>query len=100
VHLRPMLARPGELPSGDGWAYELKLDGFRACVSTLDGLRVYSRRGRSMTLQSARVQRGVAALEASTTFSLPRKSVAAPHPRLLRRRTGRLDGGFAFWLTQ
>jgi ATP-dependent DNA ligase len=40
-----MLARSGELPTGDGWAYELKLDGFRAIVSTVDGLRVRSRRG-------------------------------------------------------
>jgi bifunctional non-homologous end joining protein LigD len=46
-----MLARPGELSTGDGWAFELKLDGFRAIVSTLEGLRVRSRRGWNMTLQ-------------------------------------------------
>jgi bifunctional non-homologous end joining protein LigD len=44
-----MLARPGELPTGDGWAYEVKWDGFRAIVSTEDGLRVRSRRGWDMT---------------------------------------------------
>jgi len=40
VGLRPMLARAGELPIGDGWAYEVKWDGFRAIVSTEGGLRV------------------------------------------------------------
>jgi bifunctional non-homologous end joining protein LigD len=44
-----MLARPGELPTGEGWAYEVKWDGFRAIVSTEDGLRVRSRRGWNMT---------------------------------------------------
>jgi bifunctional non-homologous end joining protein LigD len=34
-----MLARSGPLPSGSGWSYELKWDGFRAIVSTEDGLR-------------------------------------------------------------
>ena len=37
-----------DLPSGD-YAYELKWDGFRAIVSTMDGLRVRSRRGWDMT---------------------------------------------------
>jgi hypothetical protein len=34
-----MLLRPGGIPSGYGWAFEIKLDGFRAIVSTEDGLR-------------------------------------------------------------
>ena len=46
---RPMLLRPGGIPFGDGWAFELKWDGFRAIVSTEDGLRVRSRRGWKMT---------------------------------------------------
>jgi ATP-dependent DNA ligase len=29
-----MLSRPGPLPSGSGWSFELKWDGFRAIVST------------------------------------------------------------------
>jgi hypothetical protein len=29
----PMLSRPGPLPSGSGWSFELKCDGFRAIVS-------------------------------------------------------------------
>ncbi len=45
----PMLLRPGALPKGDQWAFELKWDGFRAIVSTEDGLRVRSRRGWNMT---------------------------------------------------
>jgi bifunctional non-homologous end joining protein LigD len=44
-----MLARPGPLPSGSGWSFELQWDGFRAIVSTEDGLRVRSRRGWNMT---------------------------------------------------
>jgi bifunctional non-homologous end joining protein LigD len=43
-----MLLRPGPIPSGEGWAFELKWDGFRAIVSTEDGLRVRSRRGWQM----------------------------------------------------
>src|SRR5262249_37375103 len=45
----PMLARPGLLPTGPAWSFELKWDGFRALVSTEDGLRVRSRRGWNMT---------------------------------------------------
>ena len=44
-----MLSRPGPLPSGSGWSFELKWDGFRAIVSTEDDLRVRSRRGWNMT---------------------------------------------------
>lgn len=42
-----MLARPGDLPLR-GCAYEVKWDGFRALVSTEDGLDVRSRRGWAM----------------------------------------------------
>ena len=44
-----MLSRPGPLPSGSGWSFEVKWDGFRALVSTEDGLRLRSRRGWNMT---------------------------------------------------
>ena len=44
-----MLLRPGPIPTGTGWTFEVKWDGFRALVSTLDGLRVRSRRGWNMT---------------------------------------------------
>jgi hypothetical protein len=45
----PMLLRPGPIPIGIAWSFEVKWDGFRALVSTLDGLRVRSRRGWDMT---------------------------------------------------
>jgi len=44
-----MLSRTGSLPTGNGWSYEVKWDGFRALVSTEDRLRVRSRRGWNMT---------------------------------------------------
>ncbi len=44
-----MLSRPGPLPFGSGWSFELKWDGFRAIASTEDGLYVRSRRGWNMT---------------------------------------------------
>ena len=44
-----MLSHPGPLPSGGAWSFELKWDGFRAFVSTENGLRVRSRRGWNMT---------------------------------------------------
>jgi len=28
----PMLSRPGPLPTGSGWSFEVKWDGFRAIV--------------------------------------------------------------------
>jgi len=45
----PMLARSGPLPTRRTGSFELKWDGFRALVSTLDGLTVRSRRGWNMT---------------------------------------------------
>ena len=44
-----MLSRPGPLPCGSEWSFEVKWDGFRALVSTEHGLRVRSRRGWNMT---------------------------------------------------
>ena len=34
----PMLSRGGEIPAGGGWSFEVKWDGFRALVSTENGL--------------------------------------------------------------
>ena len=45
----PMLAKPGPMPTGPGWSYEVKWDSFLALVSTIDGLHVRSRRGWNMT---------------------------------------------------
>ena len=44
-----MLLRAGPIPTAPGWSFEVKWDGFRALVSTIDGLRVRSRRGWDMT---------------------------------------------------
>jgi bifunctional non-homologous end joining protein LigD len=44
-----MLTRPAELPRGSADAFEVKWDGFRAIVSTVDRLIVRSRRGWDMT---------------------------------------------------
>jgi ATP-dependent DNA ligase len=43
-----MLSKPGPLPTGDGWMFEPKWDGFRAIVSTIEALSVRSRRGWQM----------------------------------------------------
>src|SRR5689334_23268216 len=44
-----MLARSGPLPTRPGWAFEPKLDGFRAIVRSGDAFEVRSRRGWRMT---------------------------------------------------
>jgi bifunctional non-homologous end joining protein LigD len=46
----PMLATPGTLPSGGGWAFEFKWDGIRAITrATPSGLRIVSRNDRDIT---------------------------------------------------
>lgn len=48
--MRPMLATPGELPVGPGWAYEVKWDGIRLLASYEHGrLRLASRAGNDHT---------------------------------------------------
>ncbi len=49
--IAPMLARPvNELPSGKGWLYELKLDGYRALVLKSRGdATLFSRRGNNLS---------------------------------------------------
>jgi bifunctional non-homologous end joining protein LigD len=48
--LPPMLATPGPLPTGAGWAYEFKWDGVRAVTLVEDGgVRVLSRNDRDVT---------------------------------------------------
>src|SRR3954454_19463868 len=48
--LSPMLATPGTLPSGPGWAYEFKWDGVRV-VSLFEGAapRLFARSGALVT---------------------------------------------------
>lgn len=48
--LAPMLATRGEPPTGPGWAFEFKWDGFRAIAEVAGGqLRLYSRDGNEIT---------------------------------------------------
>ena len=48
--MRPMLATPGPLPSGPGWAFEVKWDGIRAMAQVSKGrLRVIGRSGKDHT---------------------------------------------------
>jgi bifunctional non-homologous end joining protein LigD len=44
-----MLARSGPIPTGAGWAFEPKLDGYRCLVCTHGRFRARSRRGWNMT---------------------------------------------------
>jgi DNA ligase D-like protein (predicted ligase) len=48
--VEPMLAKPsGHLPSGTGWSYELKLDGYRSLVMKHNRrVTLFSRRGNSL----------------------------------------------------
>src|SRR5687768_12950266 len=46
----PMLASPGELPSGPGWAFEFKWDGVRAIAVVTGGkTRLFARSGAEIT---------------------------------------------------
>jgi bifunctional non-homologous end joining protein LigD len=48
--LLPMMAVPGALPSGEGWAYEMKWDGVRVIAEIADGgCRLWSRNGRDVS---------------------------------------------------
>jgi bifunctional non-homologous end joining protein LigD len=52
THFRPMLATPGELPKGRGWAYEFKWDGIRAGVA-VEGGRIQIRSRNDLDLTAA-----------------------------------------------
>lgn len=62
--MRPMLATAGTLPTGPGWAYELKWDGVRVLADrTPEHLRLFSRSERDVTVaypELARVGAGCA----------------------------------------
>lgn len=48
--LAPMLARPGDLPAGDDWIFEVKWDGMRAMVRSEPGhLTIAARSGNDVT---------------------------------------------------
>jgi bifunctional non-homologous end joining protein LigD len=51
VRVRPMLATAGALPTGPGWAYELKWDGVRVLADRTPGhLHLFSRSEREVTI--------------------------------------------------
>jgi bifunctional non-homologous end joining protein LigD len=53
----------GELPRGEGWVYEVKLDGIRAVAVKKEGTcRLYSRRPRDITARFPEIAQAVAAL--------------------------------------
>jgi bifunctional non-homologous end joining protein LigD len=52
-----MLSRPGPIPRGLKWAFEVKWDGVRAIVSTAGDFRVRSRRGWNMTVVLPQLRR-------------------------------------------
>jgi DNA ligase D-like protein (predicted ligase) len=64
----PMLARPvSELPSGAGWVYELKLDGYRLLVLKQRGVvTLFSRRGNNLTAKYATIARAFSFLPNQT----------------------------------
>ena len=47
--VEPILSRPGPIPRGTKWSYEVKWNGFRALVTTGSDFRVGSGRGWNMT---------------------------------------------------
>jgi DNA ligase D-like protein (predicted ligase) len=66
--IAPMLARPvNELPSGAGWLYELKLDGYRVLVLKARGVvTLFSRRGNNLSNNYPTITRAFAFLPDDT----------------------------------
>jgi ATP-dependent DNA ligase len=65
-----LLQRTDHLPSdGSRWAYELKLDGYRAiAANTGEGVRLWSRNGNDFTTRYETIARGLAKLPARTVI--------------------------------
>ena len=65
-----LLQRTDRLPTdGSRWAYELKLDGYRAiAANTGEGIRLWSRNGNDFTKRYAAIARGLAKLPAHTVI--------------------------------
>jgi DNA ligase D-like protein (predicted ligase) len=66
--ISPMLARPvNELPTGAGWLYELKLDGYRALVVKTRGVTtLFSRRGNNLSNNYPTISRAFSFLSDDT----------------------------------
>lgn len=96
--MRPMLATPGDLPTGTGWAYEVKWDGVRAVVTVGDGrVDVRSRAGGDLTGSFPELA-GLAAALAPHRAVLDGEVVAfdergVPHLSALAPRLHRRGGG-------
>ncbi len=65
-----LLQRTDRLPAdASRWAYELKLDGYRAIAArTADGVRLWSRNGNDFTKRYPAIARGLAKLPAQTVI--------------------------------
>jgi bifunctional non-homologous end joining protein LigD len=94
--LNPMLAKMGDVPKGDEWAFEIKWDGVRALVFADHGvLRIASRRGEDITprypeLAGIATQLGDrAAVLDGEVVAFTKKGV--PSFQLLQRRMGLTD---------
>jgi bifunctional non-homologous end joining protein LigD len=93
--LRPMFATLGPLPSGDGWSFEPKWDGFRGLCVVDRFVRLLSRRGNDLT----RLCPGVSALSDLGPIVLDGEIVAFHDGRqsfealqgAMRHRTGSED---------
>ena len=93
--LEPMLATPvGGLPSGTGWLYEVKWDGYRALCFIADGkIRMISRRGNAMEKQFAEVADALLDCVNADTAIIDGEVVAmdengVPSFQFLQQRTG------------
>jgi bifunctional non-homologous end joining protein LigD len=93
--LEPMLAMPvGRLPSGTGWLYEVKWDGYRAlCFITEGKIRMMSRRGNAMEKQFSEVADALLVCVNADTAILDGEVVAmddngVPSFQFLQQRTG------------
>ena len=73
--IQPMLAKAEEeLPSGAGWVYEPKWDGFRAVMArTSDGVQLWSRQGKRLDAYFPEL---VALQGALTTDEAPATAIA------------------------
>ena len=63
--IEPMYAlAANDLPKGDEWLYEVKLDGYRALAGRDEsGVTLWSRRGNVFTLQFPRIARACESLD-------------------------------------
>ena len=66
--IKPMLAKPVDaLPSGAGWLYELKLDGYRALImKKRSAVTVFSRRGNNLNARFPTIARAFSFLPDNT----------------------------------